>query len=269
MNVLLLEDNPFEQNKISTILEENDFLVHPCKTPDDVKDFREKLKDDDSIEPDLLIFDINLDRGQSGIDVACKYYSSFKKRPPLIWLTNSYNEPSLINRIKKEGLPHENFLPRTLLANEEGFIQAIHNAILSSTISADWMKKSKRRIGFQTEDGFTFIGKHDFLYATTGGGGTGDCILYLSSGKTLTVGGGRGLAAVQRYMERQFDNLLRLHSLYLINLEKIDKIEGNFMYFMVLEGKSRPIEIGEGDRKLLRKEGIIFDTKNTRRKNKT
>jgi hypothetical protein len=266
MNILLLEDNTQEGTAIMQILVDNDNYVKWCKTPDDVNEFiKEELKDNPDLQPSLMIFDIELDGEESGIDVAEKQYRHLVG-VPIIWITKNYVSVDYIETIKKKGLPSNNFLPKTLIENKEAFIQAVHNVVLNSTSSADWIKKGKRRLGFQVEDGgYQFIGKNDFVLATTVTEKDVKAKIYLSDGTSFT--NSRGLEEVRRFLEKDFDNLLKLNKSYLINIEKIKAIrnEGkgrSYLFLSTAENlKDIKIDIDTEDITKLKRKGLIFLTR--------
>lgn len=261
MNILLLEDNIQEGTKIEQILFDNDNYIKWCKTPDDVNEFiKEELKKNSDLRPSLIIFDIELEGEESGIDVAEKQYRHLG-RVPIIWLTKNYGEVNNIETIKKKGLPSNNFLPKTLIENKEAFIQAIHNVVLNSTSSADWIKKGKRRLGFPVGDGFQFIGKDDFVLATTV---TGEgARIFLSDGTNFI--NPRSLEEIRRFLEKDFDNLLKLNASTLINIEKIKAIdtekESLYLFLSDKDNRTLKVDINTEDITKLRRKGLIFVTR--------
>ena len=257
MKALILDDEFKFRDEIAGLLREVDFETTCCQNEEEVDAFFAQARTDQSLLPDVMLFDINLSRSggarDGGIRTAAKWYPKVQK--PLIIISQHFDEPEFTEQMRRHNLPTHNFLNKEDLKNPEIFIERVYYAIHQHSREhlAEWIFRSRRKVGFTTEKGETdFIGADDIVYVEPVRNNPHHTLIYLEDGNILEIN--THLRPVGNYLYFNFPNLFRLNRSLYVNLEKIHRIVDKTIYFT--NGKYTDMS-GE-DMKRLRDANLVF-----------
>jgi len=213
MKILIVEDNIIEATKLEMELTNLNYEV-----PKIVDSKAETIACFYTVEPDLLILDINLNNGETGIDIA----KELKKRhepKPIIYLTSSEDKKTF-EEAKKTGpcafllkpfdiknltfaieLALEDYASSMAKKSEEYENSLLHNGHL-------FVKKNKKIVKLNVAD-IEYVdvdGKYSMIHTNS------DKYLVRVSLKDL-------------YEKLKKQNFVRIHRNYLINIEKMKVLD--------------------------------------------
>lgn len=170
--------------------------------------------------PTLGIFDIHLEGDKlTGIEVAKRIL--FKKKIPIIFLTNYYDSAEFAGMVVGLHKCAQNFLPKEVIENQVQFEAELQKAIENSG------RPTVQKIGIRTGNGEIRFCRHDEILYVEGDGDSS--ILHFVSGEKFTFS--RNLGTIGWQLIAAFNHFEKLGSSYVVNLDYIRSLEDRTLYF--------------------------------------
>ena len=262
MKILVLEDQASDFIMIRNVLNQYDFEVIHAPNSRQVFNILETQ------EPDLLLFDIELEREAiediernghiTGISVAKEVLSNYSF--PIVFLTQYYDNKKYFKDVQKLEIPAKYFLSKkNLMENEAVFIKTLEAAIedfnkVDSITIDHYQALSNRKIGIRKGSGqnYTFYNKDEIIYIKAK-----DQLVYFHFEDRSSLNMATSLKRIMDQIKPVYFNFLKLDRNYSINVEKIKAINGNTLYF----DNGTQIPLSPAARLKLKKENLIIRTR--------
>ncbi len=242
MNVLIVEDNAEDFMAVSKFfnLEEEENLPDKNKTYSLIratnKEEALKLIADRTIDFSIAIIDISLDEedlnNSDGIDVARKILKG--KFPfPVIITTNHFDVKEYAVKAEKMELNLKYFVNKNSMRVNPFIFQkliddAIDNFGLDAIDIASYAFRQHRKIGIRTIDGvIKFHGRNEILCLTTLNGHQ-TRFMFTDGSEHAS---GHNLGFFGKMIKSNFYNFLRIDQSTIVNIEMMETLEGNTLYF--------------------------------------
>lgn len=264
MNVLIVEDNAEDFMAVSKFfnLEEEENLPDKDKTYNLIratnKEEALKLLTDKNNEFSIAIVDISLDEedldNNDGIDVARKILKS-KSPFPVIITTNHFDVQEYAVKAESMGLNLKYFINKNNMRVNPFIFQrliddAIDNFGLDAIDIASYAFRQHRKIGIRTIDGvIKFYSRNEILCLTTLNGHQ-TRFMFADGSEHAS---GHNLGFFGKMIKSNFYNFLRIGQSVIVNIEMMETLEGNTLYFA--NGKS--ININNAAKARLKREHLM------------
>lgn len=267
--VLILDDDwkellVFEQ----AFQESEDFELTTAVSSDEVFSLLKQ-----GVEFDIALFDIMLEHNSDlakeidGIEVARMVLE--EHRFPILLISKNAYEQDYVNRVKELDLQFPCLISKDLFQNNDTFLEHVnqaysnfHSTIMPPQETIDRLAKSTRKLGIRDKGGnvIRFYTTDQILYCEAEGSYThiifdDENLHYMISTHKKNV---------LRQLHANYINFVEVGKSFIVNLEKIDFIEGQTVYFRTqnLNRKEQVhINISKGGLMSLYKEHIILNTK--------
>lgn len=219
LQIYIVEDEPLIVSTIETAL-----LKQGYKIVGDAEDVISAIKDIKTLQPDLILIDIQLEGQQDGVDLAIELD---KAQLPYLFLT-SQTDPETVARVKQ--------------TNPLGYIvKPFTEAGLRSNIELAWHNYESRNTDFlilKSEGRLHKINQDSILYLKAF---DNYCYVYTASKSYL-------VPHTLKYMAEQLnkDNFIKTHRSYWVNVNHIDSIGINELVL-----KTEPIPISASQKSLV------------------
>jgi DNA-binding LytR/AlgR family response regulator len=219
LSIYIVEDEPLIVSTIETAL-----LKQGYKVLGDAEDVVSAIKDIRTLQPDLILIDIQLEGDQDGVDLALELD---KDQLPYLFLT-SQTDPETVARVKQ--------------TNPLGYIvKPFTEAGLRSNIELAWHNYESRNTDFlmlKSEGRLHKINQDSILYLKAF---DNYCYVYTASKSYL-------VPHTLKYMAEQLNknNFIKTHRSYWVNLNHIDSVGINELVL-----KTEPIPISASQKSLV------------------
>ncbi|WCO02016.1 LytR/AlgR family response regulator transcription factor [Psychroserpens ponticola] len=219
LQIYIVEDEPLIVSTIETAL-----LKQGYKIVGDAEDVISAIKDIKTLQPDLILIDIQLEGSQDGVDLALELD---KAQLPYLFLT-SQTDPETVARVKQTNPLGYIVKPFTEAGLRSNIELAWHN--YESRNSDFLMLKSEGRLHKINQDSILYLKAFDNY-----------CYVYTASKSYL-------VPHTLKYMAEQLnkDNFIKTHRSYWVNVNHIDSVGINELVL-----KTEPIPISASQKSLV------------------